>query len=206
MIVKNSHMIYFHNSQKGDSFIYIMQSSKISVNNNGKGINSALDEAENFAKSLNLNHKNKFHIRLLTEEVMELVKSILGDFNADFWIDEENNICSLHLQAQAKINYPQKQELLSVSTTGENIANRSIMDKVKEIISAGVYGMEGINILPGGEAIQTPYVWYYTWNSSSSKNHDELEKYIIGNIADEVKVGINKNNIELIIILNVKEH
>ena len=200
-----------------------MITDKITISNNGAGINEALNLTEGFAEKLNLERKQRFHLRLLAEEMFSMIKTITGDFNAKFWIQEENHNCELHMEAKSKLDYQQRKELISVSTRGKNIAHRGIMDKIREIIEAGLHsfgesydlqaeygtGMFHYGTFDAGmsEAIYAWSLQKYKSDveanqSDSFEEWDELEKSIIANVADEVKVGINKDSIELIVQKN----
>ncbi|MBQ3764941.1 MAG: hypothetical protein II869_08215, partial [Synergistaceae bacterium] len=115
-------------------------------------------------------------------------------------------------------------ELLSVSTTGENTAHLGIMEKIRGIIEAGMYGLEegfklqakygtgmfsygALGVIDDGMSDAL-----YSWSmqkyradieakgDDEADSVDELEKSIIANIADDVKVGIRKDSLELTVV------
>jgi len=201
----------------------ILITERIKISNDGAGMNAALNITDNFAVSLNLTKKQFFRLRLLTEEMFNLVRAITGGFDAYFWITEENRVCKLHLDVpKIKLDYEKRRELLSVSTDGENSANLGIMEKIRNIVEAGLfsfnegyniqaqygtgmfnYGTVGINDTAMSDAV-------FAWSMQKYKNEiesrpeeseaqDELEKSIIANIADDVRVGIRKDSLEIVI-------
>ena len=209
-----------------------MTTEKIKITNTGSGMNYALNLTENFSQTLNLNAKTSLRLRLLTEEMLSMVRAITEDFNAEFYIEEENNICTFHLQAKSNLDYRKRRELLSVSTQGKNIAPMGIMEKVREIFEAGLTHMEdALNLQAefGGGILdygmlgsidagmnQAVYAWSmqkYKNNIDSQRQNDnntaaidawdELEKSIIANIADDVQVGVTKDGVELIITKSI---
>ncbi|MCR5346292.1 MAG: hypothetical protein K6E38_00775 [Fretibacterium sp.] len=212
-----------------------MQTEKIEIDNSGQGISRAMEEADQFAQTLQLSKKGRFHLRLLTEEALEMIQAVAGGFKATFWLEwrdsifrwSNNGTCALHIDAVADLNYSGKQELISVSTEGRNTAPRGIMEKIRELVEAGLYGMEeslkfqteygtgildygNLGMLDGGMS-QALYSWSmqkYKEGVAGSKSQnevqaeawDELEKSIIANIADEVRVGIRNGSVELVIV------
>ena len=207
---------------------------KIKISNTGSGMQDALNLTEHIAGVLKLNKRNTFHARLLTEELFSMVRAITGEFNAEYWLEAENNTCILHLEAKADLDYSKKRELISASTKGENTAQRGIMERIRDIIEAGLYNIqEGFNIqaeygtgmfnygaigITDSGMSEAIYSWSMqkykdelqehhehedpdsdSDSKSESQAWDELEKSIIANIADEVKVGINRDGIELTI-------
>ena len=203
-----------------------MITERIKISNDGTGMNAALNITDNFAISLNLTKKESFHLRLLAEEMFNLVRSITGGFEAYFWIEEKNRNCTLNLDApKIELNYEKRRSLLSVSTQGDNTAKLGIMEKIRNIVEAGLYninegfnmqaqygvgmfsyGAIGINDTAMSDAV---FSWSMQKYKSEIENRpeeeeaqDELEKSIIANIADDVRVGVRKNSLEIVIIKN----
>ena len=199
-------------------------SEKVKITNTGSGMEHALTVAEQTAGFMNISAKDKLRLRLLSEEMFSMIRTVAGNFSAYFWLEAEANLCTLHLEAKSELDYPKQQELISVSTTGKNSAKLGIMDKIRGMIEAGIYGFEesfriqseyGTGMFPYG-AIGIPDDGMtdalYAWSMEKYKkdveekriddpdSYDELEKSIIANLADDVKVGINKDRIEIIIM------
>ena len=198
-----------------------MISGKIAVNNTGSGMNEALDLTDRTAEALSLSKKDSFHLRLLAEEMLGMVRAITGDFVANFWIENDGKDCTLHLSAKSDMDYQKRTDMLSVSTTGRNTARLGIMEKIRGFFEAGLWGMDegfrlqaeyapdifGYGALGGIDAGMTEAV--YSWSmqkyksdveSSRAENPDawdELEKSIIANIADDVNVGVRRDSAEL---------
>ena len=203
-----------------------MVTNRVIISNNGTGIDKALDLTEQTAQSIGLAHKDTSRLRLLAEEMFSMVRAITKDFNAEFWLEENNCDCKLHLEAKSTLDYSKRKELLSVSTQGKNIARRGIMEKIREIIETGLgsvtdsislqneygvgmftYGALGISDIGMSEAIYAWSMQKYKSEIESEKSQepeawDELEKSIIANVADEVQVGICNDRIELIVQKN----
>ena len=201
-----------------------MQTKKIIVSNSGRGFDEVLELVDETARGEKLDRKARLHLRLLAEELISMVKAITGEFDASFWIEEEAGEFRLNLTARTDVSASKKRDLLSVSSTGENIAARGIMGKIRDIIENGILNydeIESMNInngvnyysygsmgLTGGDVTsQSLYVWSLSRYRDNVKDSaeddeetwDELEKSIMANIADEVKVGIKKDRVELIV-------
>ena len=194
-----------------------ISSEKIKISNNGSGMEEALNITEELARYMGLNQRQKFHARLLAEEMLSMIRAITGTFEAEYWLEAEEKSCKYHLEAKSDLDYGKRQELLSVSTKGENIAQRGMMEKIREIVEAGMYQMQeslavqseyGLPVMNYGSLYMDGlYVWSLqkykndveSSLSEDSEEWDELEKSIIANIADEVQVGVRKDGVELII-------
>ena len=64
-----------------------MKTEKIVVSSNGRGMTMALDEVEAFSHSMGFDERSSMRARLLAEETMSMVRAIVEDFEADFWME-----------------------------------------------------------------------------------------------------------------------
>lgn len=194
-----------------------MKTNVVKVDNTGNGVDEALWEAERYAEYQHFSAKDALRTRLLAEEMMGMVRSIVGQFDAEFWVEGEDKDAMLCLEAEAIVDYEKKEKLLAASTSGRNYAERSFMGKVAGLIEYCVGSYEGLNAVPLyndymiGEV--TDYDYDRMWSLSSMRgdleNHltvpekkaewDELEKSIVAKLADEVIVGVKARKVQLII-------
>ncbi len=117
-----------------------MKTDIIKISNNGDGMNEAIEMAENITKycGKNVFQKDVTQLRLLTEEMFNMIRNIAGDFTADFWIEEKDHVFSLHLKSEiADLDYFRRKQLLSFATTG-NIAHRGFLEKIHDVIEAAI--------------------------------------------------------------------
>lgn len=198
-----------------------MRTSKIKVNSLGYGMETALDEVESFSSLMGFGERSARRARLLAEETMSMVRAIVDDFSADFWMEgSPDGSCELHLLADTVMNYDKKQELISASSKQRNEASVGIMGKIKDFIEDSLYNMkDGATVSVGdmhcmgmGGIGMTPdaYMWsleQYREDVEKKADEDaemeevldELEKSIVANIADDVQVSVEGNHIEMII-------
>ena len=119
-----------------------MKTSKIKVNSRGYGMEYALDEVEDFSRLMGFDERSARRARLLAEETMSMVRAIVDEFSASFWMESTPDCnCELHLQAEAPMDYDKKQELISASTKQRNEASVGIMGKIKDFIEDSLYNM-----------------------------------------------------------------
>lgn len=202
-----------------------MESNKIPVNNQGIGIEDVFAEVEKFSEYQSLNQKETLRLRLLAEEMMGLVRGIVGGFEAYFWLAGEKKNISLHLEAYTSMDIDKRDELLAMATSGKNMAARGFMGKVRDMFETYLLSSDalnqyavnnGINLFPYGEMdMMTAGMDWGTnfWSleryrsdveghrqeASAAEAWDELEKSIVARLADDVLVGIRSDKVELII-------
>jgi len=202
-----------------------MQTDKIKVYSSGKGKVEALDEAEKFAAYMGLSRRNAGRVRLLTEETLGMVEAIVENFMADFWIEStDRRGCRIHLTAEADVNYAMKQELISVSSRRENAAADGFMGRLLHLFENAYLGLLD-KVEPSGSPIGMGGICElasmqggaYLWSleqyreeldkakdteSEAEKEWNDLEKSIVAKLADDIRVSVLGDKVELVIEKN----
>ena len=170
-----------------------MKSDVIHVTSKGVGTEEALAQADATARFKNLSKKDSMHLRLLTEEMMSLVHALTGEREADFWLEEDDDTFVLHLHTITVMNSEKRSQLLSSSTSGKNVAAKGILGKLRDLLERTMEPADGslTNYYPSGWVYTTdPTAMSATTMDVEQEKWDELEKSIIGKLADEVKISI----------------
>ncbi len=200
-----------------------MQTDKAFVSSSGTGIEKALEITELFSRTEGLKKRDTLHLRLLAEETLGMVRSITEDFNAMFWVQGDSRSAKVFLEARADMNRAQRRELIEMSTNGRNMAARGVMGKIREILETGINDYESVNSLRsdysagtlmygamGGSVADGMSQSVFSWSLQRYRDSvmntdeelarvatDELEKSIVANLSDDIKVGIQKDKVEL---------
>lgn len=203
-----------------------MTTEQVYVKNDGEGLDKALILAENFAKTVELSTRNSIHLRLLTEEVLGMVHAITGEFKAVFWLEGDAKECRILLKADTLMDSTKRKELISASSSGKNEAAKGIMGKIRELVEVGMenfdelgqlqmqygvnpmaYGNMGLDNDAMSQAMLTWSLKRYreSLSEESSEEYyeeawDELEKSVVANLADDVRVGIRNDKLNLTVI------
>lgn len=191
-----------------------MKTDVISVSTSGKQVGTALAQADKVASYGGLSPKNALHLRLLTEELLGMMCSITGEKEGRFWIENEGQDYQLHLVMSVRMNPEKREQLLAASTTGKNEAARGLMGRLRDFFERDwdtaappLYYAE----MPG-EFTGTMLDWEWSmtayqkevskWAVNDEKARemwDELEKSVVTHVADEIKVAIRGEQVEMII-------
>ncbi|MBQ7562620.1 MAG: hypothetical protein IJT16_01370 [Lachnospiraceae bacterium] len=204
-----------------------MTTDKIKVTNDEACMERILTEAERLADYEKYGSKDSIRLRLLAEEAVGLVRGITGDIAAEIWFEGDSEVSRVCVKGKTEMDRAKFEELLSVSTTGENTLAKGVLGKLSEVMQLTFmspgdlskcailnYGM----MMPGPDEpdlysfqMMQSNLWSLKQYRESLFDHreadednaqawDELEKSIIGNLADDVQVGINHGTVELTII------
>ena len=189
-----------------------MKTEMIIVANNGKGMDTALAETDKTAELLGLTGKDALHLRLLAEEMMNMVRSIISQHVGQYWIGATDQAVQLHLKTVTAISSEQRAQLISASSKGKNEAHRGIMGKIRSFFEP-MPGDEtpayfAAAIMSGGEEDLTWSMNAYREQlfrnkdmvSGAQEEWDELEKSLVSHLADEIKVSIHGVDVELVIL------
>ena len=193
-----------------------MKTDVIAVTGKGTGMNAALDQVEKVAAYKGLSSRNTLHLRLLTEEMMGMMRSITGETRGLFWIEDQNNRYELHLQVTTIMNPEKREQLLATSSTGKNEAARGLMGRLRDFFEQGgdlpslyLYAPEAGEFAYSGPAADLEWSMsayqrqLESWMPKDNRARemwDELEKSVVTHVADDVRVSIRGDRAELMII------
>ena len=193
-----------------------MKSDVIIISNDGNQMETALNMADKVAAFNELSPKGSLHLRLLTEEMMGMMRSIAGKSEGEFWIESENGVHQLHLRVQARLGSEKREQMISASSSKTNEAAKGIMGKIRSFFEFSDY-WEVPPFYPelaigSPEEMHSEMIWsmaeyhemlrqYLAENREGAKEAwDELEKSVVSNVADDIKVSIRGREVEMTII------
>ena len=188
-----------------------MKTDILIVSKSGARMEEALNQVSKVAEYKKLSPKDALHLRLLTEEMMGMMRSIAGDLDGEFWIEDWHDTYELHLRAYTMIDEEQRRKLIEASTEGKNEASRGLMGRLRSFfdLSGGAPVMHGL-FMPGSTIAPESMTWsmvdyknqleqYAKKNPEAMAAWDELEKSVISHVADNVKVAIRGRSVEMVI-------
>jgi len=188
-----------------------MKTEMIIVSSTGRGIDAALALADKTAEQLGLTGKSALHLRLLAEEMMSMLRSIISGHVGQFWIEATGSEYRLHLKTVTTLSAEQRAQLIAASTKGKNEAHRGLMGKILAFFEP-IPLNEAPSYLAG--TIVTGLDGSLTWSMetyrealSRSKDAtgkareewDELEKSLVSHLADDIRICIRGVDVELVI-------
>ena len=189
-----------------------MKTEKIAVSSKGRGMDAALALVEVTADQMGLSPREAMHMRLLVEEMMSMVRSIVGDLEGKFWIETEEGSYRLYLQMASLLDAQQRKQLISASTSGKNEAHRGIMGKIRAffepmpiedtpayLAETIVRGSANDDMTWSMEAYRERLRKRKDASDEAMVEWDELEKSVVSHIAHNVTVSIRGYDVELMI-------
>ncbi len=199
-----------------------MKTELISISPNGTGMDKALELTEKTGAFCGLDHKAALRLRLLSEEVIELMRTFTDELVGDFWLEAKDNVVEIHLKTDIPMDVKTKKEIIAVSSSGKNSAAKGFMGKIREMIANATLpddpetkamADQALGLMALGCQLGS-YSGSYSWSMSSyvasiekatdipneaQEAKDELEKSIVANLADDVTVHIINSSVEIAI-------
>ena len=190
-----------------------MKSDIIAVSSRGQGIDAALALADSTAEQLALGHREALHLRLLVEEMMSMMRSIIGGLEGQFWIETEGDMCRLVLKAKSLMDTEQRKQLISAASSGKNKAHQGFMGKLRAffeplpLTESPAYLEDTYlpeehreDLIWSLEAYKARLAKRRESSDGDQEAWDELEKSVVTHIADNVEVSIHGYDVELAIL------
>lgn len=178
----------------------------------------ALALAEKAGEDCGLDRRSVLHLRLLSEELLGLLRGIAGDAEARFWIERRGKDFALHLTSDLRMNDEIKQMFLSASSDGGNSLARGFTGKIRTVIANMICSAaEAAPYAPADDMAEYTETWTVAaavpyWSMSAYEEElerrrresaekpeswDELERSVLAKLADDVKVGIAGTRVEI---------
>ena len=190
-----------------------MKTDVVMISSEGNNIEAALEEIDKVCAYKELSPKDAVTLRLLTEEVMAMMRAITGDVNGQFWIEDDEGVYELHLLVRTLVDDKVREQLLTASSSGKNEADRGFMGKIRSFFEpSNGAPLFSVGFIGGAPQMYENYTWsmddyrdqlrqYKEMQDKAAREAwDELEKSVVARIADDVKVSIRGRNVEMTII------
>ena len=194
-----------------------MKTDIIAISSPGNNMEAVLGQIEKISAYKGLSEKDAMYLRLLTEEMMAMMRAITGNVNAEFWAEDQAGVYELHLRVSSLVDEKAREQLLSASSSGKNEAARGFMGKIRAFFEpACSVPMFTSGFAGGGPQMFGRYSWSmedYRYQlrqyreqhrDANPEAWDELEKSVVAKVADDVKVSIRGREVEMTILKSLE--
>ena len=149
---------------------------------------------EKFGTRLKLSPKNIMQLQLISEELIGIVRNILEDAKATFWIEGSGLLCRIHLHMPTSVESAEYQKLIALSTSGRNEAVQNLSGKIWQMTMNGILQKKDNEEKKGRS---------FTWSLrefESTGDTSLLGESILSSMANDVQVKVTKKSVELIVV------
>ena len=190
-----------------------MQSNICKIEKGSQRADDIFRESGKVARYNELNHKQALQLRLLCEELVNMLPSIISHFSGEFRIETQGNDYTLCVNVLVdNMDIETRDRLIKVSKNNRNASAVGITGKIRAVFDYMALGGED-PMMPSASRygfssdVDFSSVWSLRQyqdgvradNEQGSAEWDELERSIIVHVADDVLVGVKGNNVSIII-------
>ena len=169
-----------------------MESDIIQIDNLGNGFEQAVEETKRVAQFRGLDHKKSLRLQLCTEEMLSMAHTVTGEMQASFWVESAGKQFDMHLSTKTVMDREKRENLLASATSRKNEAATTFLGKLRDafeqaMLSDVTYSIpeDALDDL-ANHPIEIP-----EW--------DEYEQSILRKVADEVKIAIRGDMVDMTI-------
>ncbi|MBO4267484.1 MAG: mechanosensitive ion channel [Lachnospiraceae bacterium] len=149
---------------------------------------------ERFGSRLKLSPKNIMQLQLISEELIGIVRNIIEDAKATFWIEGTGLMCRIHLHMPVSVESAEYQKLIALSTSGRNEAVQNLSGKIWQMTMNGILQKKDNEEKKGRS---------FTWSLreyESTGDTSLLGESILSSVANDVQVKVTRKSVELIVL------
>lgn len=193
-----------------------MKSDVCELSVNVTDLKTILKETAKPAAYRELDKKEIYRLRLLAEELVEMLPALLRFSEGKFWVESEGKSFELHvtLRPNQLLTAERREKLLDVSTSKTNAAAVGIMAKIRLAAEFMLVDYERsasmsetfyipIQGTPSVVSLADPLWTLNAYREGAKKakgeTWDELEKSIVANLADDVVVALQGGQVDIVV-------
>lgn len=198
-----------------------MKSDVYTVEKNLSNISVVLDKLEFIAQASDMDERSKHYFRLLAEELVLSVTRILPQSRLLISVESDDKAFYTQLTAKASIFEEEREKLIAISSSGKNALPKGFFGKLAYFMNTMydpntpgatflTHASDGMFLTADFGAVYSPAENSYNWSYADFKKQaqpdelDGIEKRLIENCADDVRVCAQYNEVTLTAIKYLK--
>ena len=170
-----------------------MKSDIIHIDNRGVGFEAALAQAEKVAQFRGLSEKETLRLRICAEEMLGLARSVTGEMEADFWLENEGRRFDLHMSTKTVMDKEKRYHLLSSASSRKNEAANSFLGKLRDAFEQAMLAEGGHSYEELPDELSREFCSYHP----DDPEWDLYEQSILRKLADEIKISIRGGTVDM---------
>lgn len=190
-----------------------MKSNICKIEKGATVLDDIFSESEKVARYNDLDSKQTLQLRLLCEELVNMLPSIISNFSGEFWIENKDNSYELCLKILVDdMDVFTRERIVKVSKSNKNSATVGITGKIRAVFDYMVMSDYDPALYPAGRygfytSVDYSQIWSLKEYANGVENdtdedseaRGELERSILVRLADDVVVGVKGKNVNVII-------
>ncbi len=154
-------------------------------------LEEALQSARHYSERQHLNPHASMQLELLTEESLGFVQRVVDHTTRDFWIEGTGMVYRIHIRFAEKVGSGEFRKLVELSSSGRAPGMNTFSSKIWNAVHMGLKWSSGKE-----KGSKPAYEWKL---SESGTSEEEIGKSILGAVADDIRLSVKNNRVELIV-------
>ena len=176
-----------------------MKSDIVLIDNRGNGFAQALEQTRKAAAFRGISHQDSTRLQLIAEEMLSLARSVTGEMQASFWIDNEGRRFELNMETNTVMDKEKRYLLISATSSRRNEAATTFLGKLRDSFERAM-----LADVSHTDEVPLDVIRDINYHPESSSEWDGYERSVLRNVADDIKVFIRGSNVELIVMKKLK--
>ena len=168
-----------------------MKSDVMLIDNQGNGFEDCVRMAESYGESQSLGRKQTIQLKMITQEMLSLARSVTGEMQASFWIENEGRSFSLYMTTNTVLDKDKRYQLISSATSRRNEIETNFLGKLRDAFEQAMtaeadhdYDLPQYLEKDVGHIIEDP-----EW--------DGFERSVLRGISDDIRIAIRGREVRM---------
>ena len=172
-----------------------MKSNMIHIDNQGNGFQDAVNETKKVVEYNGLGAKDALCLQLCTEEILSLARSVTGEMQASFWLENEDKEYTLHLSTKTVMDKEKRALLIYSATSRKNEAAKTFLGRIRNAFEEAMAAD-----VDHSEQIPEDVLDDLAYHTIEDTDWDGYERSILKKVSDQVKIGIRGGVVDMTVI------
>ena len=189
------------------------KSKQFTVSSTDNSFLLAINEAERYARSENLNKKMRLRMRLVAEELFSIIRGIEDIYDGIFYIERNSSdeYYVMYYEADAKVDYRTRTKIFGVSKGNNTDVYSGLSGVIIRAVDSMMLMSDSVSgkFEKGTDRLIQKKGDTYDWSLKDYKNKTgkemELGKSVLSKLTEEVKVSVKRNKVIFKITIKVED-
>lgn len=171
------------------------KSEHVTIRDVKNDIERAYNVLNDYSFDIGIKDKESLKFRLLTEEVLRLVKQILNNRHVELWFEGNNRVSRIIIECEGTLEGIQKDELGSIATSGTVTEEKGFFKKLTDMFLIKFPEEESWSL----KEYQRQLKAKKAEDKYDPEAWDDLERSLVANLADDIEITTGKDVIRMVV-------
>lgn len=162
------------------------KSEHVKIRNVSEDIDRAYNVLEDYVFDVGIKDKDYLRFRLLTEEVVRLIKQILSEQSVKIWFEGNNRVSYIIIESEGSLEKTKKEELGSISSAGVVFEEKGFFKKLTDMFLIKDPEEKSWSL----KEYQMKLAEKKANDKYSDEAWEDLERSLVANLADDIEITV----------------